>query len=71
MISWNPMLNWTHDEFINVTRKAFVSEKKSSIYLDVEHSDRKNMDDIMRWARQEGYCVKEVNSDTIEISKTG
>ncbi|WP_196031646.1 hypothetical protein [Flavonifractor plautii] len=71
MIDWNPMLNWTYNDFINVTRSAFVDNNKKFIYLDVEHSDRKNMEDIMRWARQHGYCAKEVNSDTIEISRIG
>lgn len=69
MTNWNPMFNWTHEEFINVVRKAFVIERKSSVYLDVEHSDRKNMNDIMQWASQEGYRAEEVNSDTIKISK--
>ena len=65
------ILNWTRDEFITVTKEAFATEKKPYICLDVEHSDRKNMGDIMHWAQQEGYRTKEVNSDTIKISKAG
>lgn len=67
MIGWSSHYNWTHDEFFNVIRTSFVVEKRQSVYLDVEHSDRKNMNDIIRWAQETGYHAKEINMDTIKV----
>lgn len=67
MIGWSPFYNWTHDEFLNVMQTSFVVEKRQSVCLDVEHSDRKNMDDIIRWAQEMGYQAKEINMDTIKV----
>ena len=64
---WNESYNWTYEQFSNVIHKAFVVEKSHSVCLDVEHSDRKNMDDIVRWAADMGYNAEEKNMDTIRI----
>lgn len=69
MIGWSPNFNWTYDEFNNVVTTALEFEKRESICLDVEHSDRKNMDDIMNWAKAKGYKAVEVNCDTIRVMK--
>ena len=69
MIGWNPSYNWTYDEFVDVMRTSFVVEKRNSVCLDVEHSDRKNMDDIIRWAKDMGYNAEEKNMDTIRVWK--
>lgn len=67
--TWNESCNWTREEFDTAVRQAFFVEKRSSVCLDVEHSDRKNMDDIVRWAREVGYNAEEKNSDAIRIWK--
>lgn len=67
MNSWNPLYNWTRDEFDNVIKTSFVIEQRESVCLDVEHSDRKNMDDIIRWAQEMGYHAEEINMDTIKV----
>ena len=69
MIGWNPSYNWTYDAFMNVMHTSFVVEKRESVYLDVEHSDRKNMDDIIRWAKEMGYHAEEKNMDIIKVWK--
>ena len=69
MIGWNSSYNWTHTDFTNVIHTSFVVEKRESVYLDVEHSDRKNMDDIIRWAKEMGFNAIEKNSDTIKVWK--
>lgn len=69
MTSWNPSYNWTHTEFANVMHTSFVVEKREFIHLDVEHSDRKNIDDIIRWAKAMGYNASEKNMDTIIVCK--
>lgn len=67
MIGWNSFYNWTYDEFVNAIKSSFVVEKRQSVRLDVEHSDRKNMNDIIRWAQEMGYHAKEINMDIIEV----
>lgn len=67
--TWNESFNWTHEEFDNAIEQAFVIEKRSSVCLDVEHSNRRNMDDIIRWAKEAGYNAEEKNMDTIRIWK--
>lgn len=67
MISWNSSYNWTHDEFVKVIRDTLVTKKENSVCLDVEHSDRKNMDDIIHWAQEMGYHAEEKNMDTIMV----
>lgn len=69
MIGWHEGYNWTYDQFKRVVITALEIEDKQYISLDVEHSDRKNMDDIIFWARENGYQAKEVNCDTIRVWK--
>lgn len=69
MIGWNPSYNWTYDEFVRAMQYAFVVENRQSVCLDVEHSDRKNMDDIILWAQEMGYHAEEKNIDTIKVWK--
>ena len=69
MIGWNPSYNWTYTDFANVMRTSFDIEKETSVCLDVEHSDRRNMDDIIRWAHELGYKAEEKNCDTIRVWK--
>lgn len=64
---WNDFYNWTREEFDNAIKRAFVIEKLSSVCLDVEHSNRKNMDDIIRWAKEAGYNAEEKNMDIIRV----
>ena len=67
--TWNETFDWTRDEFENVTKQAFVVEKLRSVDLDVEHSSRKNMNDLICWAKESGYNAEERNSDTIRVYK--
>ena len=69
MIGWNPSYNWTYDEFKSVIDKSFGEEGLETVSLDVEHSDRKNMDDIIRWAQELGYTAIERNCDTIRVMR--
>ena len=64
---WNESYNWTYEQLCNVIHKVFDIEKSNSVCLDVEHSDRKNMDDIVRWVADMGYNAEEKNMDTIRI----
>ena len=68
--TWNESYNWTHEEFDNAIKQAFNVENRTSVCLDVEHSDRRNMDDIIRWAKEAGYAAEEKHGgDTIRIWK--
>ena len=67
MIGWSPGFNWTHDDFMHVMHMSFDVERRDAIRLDVEHSDRKNMNDIIRWAEELGYRAEEINCDTIRV----
>ena len=69
MIGWNESYNWTRGQFEKVIAREFVEKGSERISLDVEHSDRKNMDDIIIWAKEKGYHAFEKNADTIVISK--
>lgn len=69
MIGWNSSYNWTNSEFVDVMHSSFTVEKRQSVCLDVEHSDRKNMNDIIRWAQEMGYHAEEINIDTIKVWK--
>ena len=69
MLGWNPAYNWSYPEYCNVVRGALNREGKKSIVIDVEHSDRQNMNDLMRWAAEDGYVAEELNMDTIRISR--
>lgn len=59
--------NWTKAEFERCVNTAFYVEKKDSVTLDVSRADWRNMEDIMRWAKDLGHEAIEVNSDTIRV----
>lgn len=67
--TWNPSYNWTRKQFDDVINEMFVERHRTLIGLDVEHSDRDNMDDIMQWAREAGYKAEEINCDIIQVWK--
>lgn len=69
MLGWNPAYNWTRAEYDNVVRGALCRDGKESVVIDVEHSDRQNMDDLMRWAAKDGFVAEELDMDTIRISR--
>ena len=69
MIGWNPSYNWTRTEFENVVTKAFDICGEETVTLDVEHSDRKNMDDIISWAKEMGYDAVERGCDIIRVMR--
>ena len=69
MIDWNESYNWTREQFEKVIVREFVEKGLEQISVDVEHSDRKNMNDIILWAKEMGYYAFEKNVDTIVISK--
>ena len=72
MIGWSSSYNWTYEEFINVVTNALEIEKIPTVSLDVEHSDRRNMDDIIRWANENGYHATEASGgDIIKVTKRG
>lgn len=67
--TWNESYNWTREQFDSGIKEMLVDRQRTSICIDVEHSDRKNMNDIMRWAREAGYKAEEINCDTIRVWK--
>lgn len=70
MIGWNPSYNWTYGEFRQAVDHAFNVDREEVVSLDVEHSDRKNMDDIAMWAEELGYKAVEAHGgDIIRIMK--
>lgn len=69
MIGWNPGYNWTYDQFKRVVSNAFDVEGNETVSLDVEHSDWRNIEDIMRWATEMGYTAREVNCDVIRVTR--
>lgn len=70
MTGWDPGYNWKYCEFRKVIDQAFDTNGKSEVSLDVEHSDRKNMDDIMRWAKEFGHeAIEALGGDIIRIVK--
>lgn len=70
MENWSPSCNWTKEEFDKVITDTFQEKGVTATCLDVEYSDRQNMDDIMRWARKAGYYAEErCGGDSIYVSK--
>lgn len=70
MIGWHEGYNWTHDQFKRVVITALEIEDKQCVSLDVEHSDRKNMNDIIHWAKERGYQAEEASGgDIIRVRK--
>lgn len=65
MESWNNNYNWTKQQLENVLVEAKYQNKKI-IYLDTEHCDYQNEQDIISWAKELGYSA-EVNGDTMII----
>lgn len=63
------MGNWSYKEFKKVVITALEIDDKEFINLDVEYSDRQNMNDIIRWAEKHGYKAVEIDSDTIKVCK--
>lgn len=68
MRNWNPNQNWTYEEYKNVVSKALIHENKNSITLDTEHSDYHNEQQIVAWAKNDGYKA-EIEGESITISK--
>lgn len=70
MFGWDPSDNWKYFDFRKVIDQAFDMDGASEVSLDVEHSDRKNMDDVMRWAKELGHeAIEAHGGDIIRIVK--
>ena len=63
------MGNWSYKEFKKVVITALEIEDKKVVNLDVEHSDRNNMIQIINWAEAHGYNAEIINDDTIKVWK--
>lgn len=70
MIGWHDGYNWTYEQFIGTVIMSLEIDGDEYVSLDVEHSDRKNIDDIIRWAEEKGYQAEEASGgDVIKIWK--
>ena len=69
MVGWNPSYNWSYDELKKTIEQCFGMEKENYIHLDVEHSDSKNINDIISWAKQLGYEAEEAPCETVKVWK--
>lgn len=65
MIGWHERYNWTYDQFKKVVITVLEIEGEQCVSLDVEHSDRKNMNDIIYWAKERGYQAEEMSGGDI------
>lgn len=63
------MENWTYYEFKKVVITSLEIEDKKVVHLDVEHSDRANMVEIIDWAGFHGYNAEIINDDVIKVWK--
>lgn len=69
MIGWHEGYNWTYEQFKKAVITALEIEDEQYVTLDVSHSDRKNMDDIIHWAKELGYSAEERSVDIIRVWK--
>ena len=69
MIGWHEEYNWTYEQFKGVITIAFEVNNEQYVSLDVEHSDRKNIDDIIQWSKELGYKAEERTMDSIRVWK--
>ena len=70
MIGWNPGYNWTHEQYKKVVDRYLVRENQDSVTLDTEHADYHNEQQILTWAKADGYDAEVLRSgDIIKISK--
>lgn len=69
MQNWNYRYNWTKEEFQKAVTDAFTHKGLKSVNLDVEHSDRTNMENIKKWAAATGFIAREINSDILKIER--
>lgn len=69
MLNWDESYNWSYENLVKVLHNTFEVDGKDVVHLDVEHSDRKNMDDLIKWSKELGYEAYEVNMDTIRVTK--
>ena len=67
MSGWHEGYNWTYEQFKRAVTRAFEVNNEQYVSLDVEHSDRKNMDDIIQWANELGYKAEERSLDIIRV----
>lgn len=69
MENWTPAYNWTHEEFLKVINASNSSEKHI-VTLDVEHSDARNEQQIIKWADELGYDAEiQHHNETIKIMR--
>lgn len=70
MENWNPVHNWTKEQFLTAVRSS-SDLGKDSLSLYTEHSDRQNLSDIKAWAKEAGYHYAEERSggDILVVSK--
>lgn len=69
MIGWHEGYNWTYEQFKRSVITALEIDGSDYVSLDVSHSDRKNMDDIICWAKELGYQALERSLDIIRVCK--
>lgn len=63
------MNGWTYTEFEEKVVNALENENRQFVHLDVEYSNRDNMNQIKDWALKRGYKAEEINCDVIKISR--
>ncbi len=67
---WSPVYNWTYQQYRDCINRVFADPNRQGVSLDVEHSDRRNMDDIIQWATADGYDTEErAGGDIIRITR--
>ena len=69
MTGWNKWYNWTYEQVECAIDKELEIYNQDYVCLDVSHSDRKNMDDIIQWVNELGYRAEEINCDLIKVWK--
>ena len=61
--------NWTKEQVERVVKTAFFVENRDTVNLDVEHADWRNIQDIIRWAKENGWDAIETPGETVQVSK--
>lgn len=70
MEGWNPSYNWTKDEYKATVRNHLEKMGEDWVCIEVSHSSAKNISDIIKWAKEDGYFATEkCGGEVLKIEK--
>lgn len=70
MENWKSVRNWTKSDYKSVVKEYLEDKECEFVCFEVSGSDSKNISDIIKWAKEDGYVATEkFGGEVLKIEK--